>query len=177
MAGTGPPPKPGAQRHRTDKPALSVVQLPSRPAPPAPTHGWLKATRESWAEFWTHPISTITEDSDLPALWRMFDLRDERERYRRAIRKEGRLVTGSQGQQVMNPLLRQMQVVDAEIRALEDRFGLSPLARLRLGITFGEFSKTLQAVNQSLEEDDDEHDDTDGADPRFAALGEPDPDS
>jgi P27 family predicted phage terminase small subunit len=176
VAGSGPPPKPGAQRHRTDKPALSVVALPSRPAPAAPTHGWLKATREAWGEFWTHPISTITEDSDLPALWRMFDLRDERERSRRAIRKAGRLVEGSQGQLVLNPLLRQMQVLDAEIRALEDRFGLSPLARLRLGITFGEFSKTLQAVNAQLEEDEDGDDVDAGADPRFAALGESDPD-
>jgi P27 family predicted phage terminase small subunit len=114
----------------------------------------LSVTRQRWQAFWRSPLAgAVAVDSDLPALERLFSLYDERERAYRAYRRE-RLVTGSQGQTVLHPLGRMMGVMDSEIRQLEDRFGLNPLARARLGITIGEAARTLADMNRMLEEDD-----------------------
>ncbi len=51
-----------------------------------------------------------------------------------------------------------MRAYDAEIRQLEDRFGMTPRARLQLGITFSESVRSLEALNQSFIADDDEED-------------------
>jgi hypothetical protein len=64
-------------------------------------------------------------------------------------------VLGSQGQYVLNPLYRQMVTLETEIRNLEDRFGLSPMARLKLGVTFGDAARSLADINANLEDDDD----------------------
>jgi P27 family predicted phage terminase small subunit len=75
--------------------------------------------------------------SDLPALERLFRLYDHLERSNTAVKKTGHMVTGSQGQAVLNPLLRHIQQTQTEARQLEDRFGLSPRARLSLNVTPG----------------------------------------
>lgn len=41
--------------------------------------------------------------------------------------------------------------LDGEIRALEDRFGCSPAARLRLGIRFGQAARTLEDLARGLD--------------------------
>jgi hypothetical protein len=87
------------------------------------------------------------------ARWERRALYDERERAYRAYRRE-RLVTGSTGQLLLNPLRRAMSNFDSEIRQLEDRFGLNPLARARLGIQIGEAARTLADLNRMLEDDD-----------------------
>lgn len=152
-------------------PEADVVRLP-RPLPPNRPKQWLKATKVGWERFWTSELAQLVVESDLDALVRLFDLRDERERCRRSA-QAGRLTLGSQGQPVLNPLLAYQKVLDAEIRALEDRFGLSPAARLRLGITFAEASSELDRLNRSMNRPDDDDD----ADPRVAAVREPSRDS
>ena len=68
----------------------------------------LASTREWWRTIWRSPMSSVYLDADRPALERLAGLID------RASRGEpsGRLL--------------------AEIRMLEDRFGLNPIARRRL---------------------------------------------
>jgi hypothetical protein len=56
---------------------------------------------------------------------------------------------------VLNPLLKHVAALDGEIRQLEDRFGLTPLARLRLGVTFGEAHRSLADLNRALIEEVD----------------------
>lgn len=165
MGMRGPPPKPDDRRQRRNKPpSLAVVRtLKPRPLPIPPVpDGLLPSTRAAWSKYWNTPISRIVEASDEPAIARLFRLYDERERAYRSLRKR-RIVVGSQGQAVLNPLARYVAQCDAEIRALEDRFGLSAKARLQLGITFGEAKKTLEDLNRDLD-DDDEH-----PDPRLEA--------
>jgi hypothetical protein len=50
---------------------------------------------------------------------------------------------------------RQMLSLDVEIRQLEDRFGLTPRARLQLGITYGEAKKSLEELNAELQADEE----------------------
>ena len=61
---------------------------------------------------------------------------------------------GSQGQPVLNPLGRQLSSSDAESRQLEDRFGLTPMARLRLGVQIGTAARSLDDLNRQLDHDD-----------------------
>ena len=63
------------------------------------------------------------------------------------------MVVGSQGQAVLNPLYSAMLKIDAEIRQMEDRIGLSPKARVSLGIQIGQMKKSLDDLNSELEEE------------------------
>ncbi len=110
----------------------------------------------------------MVAETDGTAILRLFTLYDERERAYRAFRRQ-RLIKGSQGQAVLSPMGRAMQEFDAEIRQMEDRLGLSPRARLQLGITFGQAAQTLADLNRQLDEDSDsadDHGETEQADPR-----------
>ena len=69
---------------------------------------------------------------------------------------------GSQGQPVLNPALRAVTAFDTSILALEDRLGLTPRARLQLGIQLNEAVRSLAELNRTLQEEEDGTD----ADPR-----------
>lgn len=122
-------------------------------------------TRERWRRYWASPISQLVEVTDSPALERMFRLYDERDRAGRTLRRQGPLVRGSQGQPVLNPVARYVAQCDAEIRSLEDRFGLSARARLQLGITVGDSTPSIEARNRELNRNLPD----DGDDPRLPA--------
>lgn len=163
----GPAPKHGGRRPSRRKSHLSVVPLkPVAPAstPPA-TREWLAITKKRWTTFWGSELArAVAPDTDLPALTRLHDLYDEQERALRAVRKQ-RFVLGSQGQPVLNPAGRLLKELAGEIRMLEDRFGLSPMARLRLGHQYGSTAMTLDDLNRQLETDADE-----GEDPRLEVI-------
>lgn len=166
------PPKPAAERQRTNSPSVGLVLIEDKRvvAPSAPK-GLLKSTTDAWTVFWRSQMAQLVQvDTDLPALTRLFALYDEHERCYRASR-EDRLVIGSQGQYVLNPLYRQMVTLETEIRNLEDRFGLSPMARLKLGITFGEAHRSLDSLNRAaLEDIDDDHEPQADDDPRIKIV-------
>ena len=124
----------------------------------------MAASVRAWQSLWASPLASAFLASDLPALGRLFELRDERVRASRVARRD-RVVPGSKGQPVLSPMVGYVATLDAEIRNLEDRFGLTPRARLQLGVTFGEAHRSLADVNASFLEDD-RHDD-DREDPRL----------
>jgi hypothetical protein len=74
---------------------------------------------------------------------------EERERMDTYLREEP-MTVGSQGQKILNPMYRQRTSVDAEIRQLEDRFGLHPKAGLQLGIVYGEAARSLEELNARI---------------------------
>lgn len=153
-----PLPKDKAKRqNRNPRQELGLVVVSGAECPaPAPGKLWLAVSRDDWLALWASSLSgTYDKTTDVPALRRLFDLRDSRERYSRAVQRRP-MVTGSTGQPVAHPLAKQIPTLDGEIRQLEDRFGLNPAARLRLGITFGEAAKTLADLNADMEDDDDE---------------------
>lgn len=159
-------PKPAqlrANRERVDVGLLSL-SAPIAQGPPAPV-GILKTTREAWLAFWRSPLARVVHpDTDGTALSRLFTLYDERDRAYRVLKRK-RLVAGSMGQPRANPLFGVVRELDGEIRQLEDRFGMSPRARLVLGVTLGD-EPTLDDLNAEL--DDDEGDDS--PDPRFLLV-------
>jgi hypothetical protein len=72
------------------------------------------------------------------------ELADAQARYRAEP-----LVEGSTGQPVLSPFAAEVHRLEGVIAKLEDRFGLTPLARLRLGVTLEE-GKSLASRNAAL---------------------------
>lgn len=135
---------------------LKLVGGTEMAAPPAPS-GFLPAIRDDWDAYWLSAPAHLVDPADIPALRRLFNLYDERERSYRAFRKE-RLTGGSTGQLVVNPLGKQLLAYDAVIAQLEDRFGLTPMARMRLGVQLGEAVRSLEDLNRPMEDADGDDD-------------------
>ena len=113
----------------------------------------LAAVRAEWDAFWTSPLAQTVTAADLPALRRLWLLRDSTVRYQRAIRREP-YVLGAKQQPRVNPLAALLMATLAEARQLEDRFGLTPLGRLRLGVTLGDAARSLADLNAEAALDD-----------------------
>lgn len=169
-----PGPKAKHTLHPRAKPRtreFGVVELkPLDAPPPCPTKlagvAPLAETVKAWDRLWrSNVVSVVDLASDMEAVVRWVSLLDERERTFRAFRRK-RLVRGSQDQPTLNPLWKVVASCDSELRALEDRIGLSPKARLQLGITYGEAVKSLDELNDMFDEEGDDDD----ADPRLAAI-------
>jgi P27 family predicted phage terminase small subunit len=146
MAGRGPTPKPGRRlrRNRPTKPELAIVGELEAPKPPK---GLLRDTRAWWFAFWGSEVAkAVQADTDVQALERLAKLKDERERTYRIVQKlpTGPTAVGSQGQLTLHPLAKYLATCDGEIRALEDRFGLNPRARLSLGLQLTQARRNLE---------------------------------
>lgn len=109
-------------------------------------------SREAWTRLWSSPIARVMlpglDGDTIEMLLRMRDERDTEFR----MGKRQRMVMGSQGQPVINPVLAHAMVLQKEIRALEDRLGLNPAARLRLGILLGDATRSIADVNEEFEQ-------------------------
>jgi P27 family predicted phage terminase small subunit len=146
-----PSPKKPADRRQNHKTRdVGVVVAGGSRAVPVADLAWRESTVERWVVFWGSPLASQVEPSDEGAFRRLFKLYDEIERMWEAIEVTGRVVEGSQGQPRPNPLYKQVQEFQAEARQLEDRFGLSPMSRLRLGITFADAQASLDGLNARL---------------------------
>lgn len=154
--------KPPDRRLRRNKPRL-VERLPS-PPPPDPQASWRRETKERWIAYWNDPVSRAASDADRALVDRYFSYLDEWERSLRAYRRR-RFVPGSNEQPVLNPLGRFALELEAKLLAIEDRLGVSPLARSKLGLALGEARKSLAGLNSNLEREMAEH--ADEVDPRL----------
>lgn len=143
--------------HREGDVGLVVVPISGGAAVPDPPREWLKATREQWATFWVSPVAQLVLPVDTPSVERLFSMYDMRARAERVYRKAP-VVSGSMGQQVLSPMAGEIHALDKTITTLEDRLGITPLARLKLGVKFGEAKQALADswdVDEDLDADDD----------------------
>jgi P27 family predicted phage terminase small subunit len=90
-------------------------------------------------------------DADRYRLERWITTVDEYERISAAF-KQTRIVKGSTGQPVLNPLSQYLQQLLAEINKAEAELGLTPLARMRLGIAYGEAKLTALELSRAVDE-------------------------
>jgi P27 family predicted phage terminase small subunit len=165
----GPIPKDSTRRqgHRTGRAPLALPGKPaSKPAKSGPKpakngpksremrapKGLLAATRRIWAAYWQSPVSRAVDvDADRYRVERWITTVDEYERVNAAF-KQTRIVKGSTGQPVLNPLNQYLQQLLAEINKAEAELGLTPLARMRLGIAYGEAKLTALELARALDE-------------------------
>lgn len=136
---------------------LELVKSAEKP-PPMPravSGSWSRAARSLWDSFWISPIAQVVDrQSDMPRLSRWILYCDEWFRLMREYRRK-RIVMGSMGQPVANPAFAMAMATEKEIAKIEERFGLTPLDRMRLGITFSEARSALDKLNEDLERDGD----------------------
>jgi hypothetical protein len=148
-------PKPVALRPR---PGLAVVPQADPEAQfaiPEPPPGLLARSRVKWDQFWSSPlVRVIVPDLDLDTIETLFRLRDERDRAFRVGNRQ-RLVDGSAGQSVINPLLTYGLAVQKEIRAIEMTLGANPKGRLVLGVLLGDAARNIDDQNRELDNDAD----------------------
>jgi len=112
MSGMGPPPKPASQRRRTN-PTIAMTRLPSEgrrgEAPEWPLSSSAAYDPDLWAELWSTPQAVAWEQLGAGT-----------------IRVVARYVVLLAEADVGEPKAAM------EVRQLEDRLGLSPMAMLRL---------------------------------------------
>jgi P27 family predicted phage terminase small subunit len=89
--------------------------------------------------------------SDAYKLQRWVQAVDEYQRVSAVFRK-ARLVKGSTGQPVLNPLSAYLVNLEATISRIEVEFGMGPLSRMRLGIATGQAALTADELNRRLDE-------------------------
>lgn len=100
-----------------------------------------------WAAFWASKVSGAVDlDADGEALRHWIRCVDEREKLRGATARAP-LVKGSHEQLMLNPLFRRIRELNREIARAEEHFGMTPLARMRLGVTYLQ----EQAAKEDLE--------------------------
>lgn len=153
-----PPRKPAHLRMNRVTKDTPVTKIPAalRAAPPPPPPGLLKRTRDGWARFWQSDVAHLITDADHPALERLFQLRDERDRYAAVARKDRMVPGGATGRAPsVNPAATHVLSLESKITKLEADFGLTPSARLRLGVQFGEARRTLADLNAEAAHDTD----------------------
>lgn len=118
---------------------------------------WRLETRKAWAAMWKDPVSSLLSVADRPVLLRWAAALHRAEvAYEQADTTP--LVTGSQGQEVGNPLYA---VGDAQVKIAqqcEAQIGIGALHRARLGLEFTAAQKSLADLNAALEGGDDEPD-------------------
>jgi P27 family predicted phage terminase small subunit len=101
---------------------------------PKPPAGLLKSSRDRWQRFWESPAAhAVNLDSDLPRLIRWIQASDEYERAAKVVR-EARLVKGSMGQPVLNPLVTYLVHLEGILSRTEKEFGMTPASRARLNL-------------------------------------------
>ena len=152
--------KPPGQRQRRNKvenvPMRSELEVASTP-PPDPPAGLSEVNQKFWRELWRSKLSpAILPDTDMPALTRLFALYDERDKLDR-VYAAAVLLKDEAGQPRVNPLRGVIATCDEQIMKLEDRFGLNPISRLRLGIKFEQLSSKTRKppAPQSTKKADD----------------------
>lgn len=150
----GPPPKAADRRQRRNAhPGITVIEAGSKePATfvPEPPASLLKVTKERWSAFWASPVARAVDPAaDGQRLERWIRAVDEWHRVGREFRK-ARLVSGSMGQPVLNPLAAYLNQLEQQIAKSETEFGLTPMSRLRLGIAVGQAKLTADELNRRL---------------------------
>lgn len=120
----------------------------------------LPVVHDAWAAFWESDVAKFVKRVDHHSLRRLFRMYDQRERMEEEFMADP-ITLGSQKQLVAHPAAKIMASLDARISQLEARFGITPKARLELGITVGEAAKSLDSVNAALDPGDDIEEDED----------------
>lgn len=164
-----PVPKPKETRQRWAKrPEIGLVKVDpaEKPVVPKAPAGLLKKTRERWEAYWLSPVSkAVDPGADGGRLERWIRAVDEWHRTGETFRA-ARVVKGSMGQPVLNPLATYLANLETTIARAEQELGLTPMARAKLGIVIGQEALTADALNRSLSRDDER--DTDAIDAEWS---------
>jgi len=138
-------PKPAATRqgHGSTVPEFRPNHEPV-PAPPAPA-SLKKYGQRLWCELWHAGRNAYQPQTDSAILERYCSLSERRQDLLTLLSEEGYVTTGSTGQPVSHPAAKLLDSIEGRLGPIEDRLGLNPEARFRLGISSVEHTSKLAA--------------------------------
>lgn len=128
------------RQNRSSTKELGLVLAPSSSVQiPSADVRWRAEVVESWNDLWTSPMAApkVLQASDAFALRRLFTFRHRLLEALDAVDAEP-IVLGSMGQPTLSPWAQEVHRLEAALSKLEDKFGLTPMARMRLGVSFEE---------------------------------------
>jgi hypothetical protein len=126
---------------------LALVPSVAAAAVPVAPEGLSGTVLADWHAFWRTDFARIINwERDQRAISRLFRLYSLEARLEEA--GEQTFLLGSQGQQILNPALRQLATVQTEILALEKQFGMTTQSAAGLGLSLGSLRKTLEERNR-----------------------------
>jgi len=137
-----PVPAEDRKSHATTTPTITRSTAPSPMPDPPPSLGNVGAGY--WIEVWTAGAG-VYQPTDTYVIERYCSLQERRRNLMDLVEAQGWLTTGSTGQVVVHPAARMVADIEGRLSSLEDRLGLNPEARLRLGITAVEHQSRLDA--------------------------------
>ncbi|HUF53805.1 MAG TPA: P27 family phage terminase small subunit [Dehalococcoidia bacterium] len=141
---------------RPQRTARIVTVTTIEEPPPMPEGDFLKASIDLWQRFWTSPSARfIDHGSDLFAAKHWICYYDEWLRAMASVQRY-RMVITPRGRLIPNPLTKLADTLEERLAKLEEKFGLSPLDRMRLGIESAEGERSLASLWADLDEGDDE---------------------
>jgi hypothetical protein len=128
-----------------DQPGLPVVEWPAG-------KGWHAQSIVLWAEIWRSEVSQIWDKhGEMGRLLRYILNFDAWLKLTESL--AGReVVRGSRGQARANPLFNVRSGLELELKAAEEKLGLTPMDRMRLGIEIGGAAAGLDSARKILEE-------------------------
>jgi hypothetical protein len=129
---------------RTELTALQGARL-ELPAPP-PGVEWCDDAVTAWARFWDDSVATALTPADEVLVLRWLEALN---RYLILVRQadQAPLGTGSQGQDVLNPLYKAAEMSLRTVEACERQIGIGPAHRASLGIALLTEKRTLASMN------------------------------
>jgi P27 family predicted phage terminase small subunit len=107
--------------------------------------------KAAWATLWQSPLRGAIAETDIPALSRWIWWYDAWREAAEEISCYGPTRQGSRQDLVLRPAVRFLRICEAALGDLEEAFGMTPLARMRLGITFGEEQSPVLKLRQPAE--------------------------
>ncbi len=153
MGVSGPIAKPEEDRQGRHSPIAVATRDDSDPEViPEPPKGVKAEVKELWSRLWQTPVGRAWDpDMDGPLL----------ERYARTLHRwinanrdvaalESVVTYGSTGQLVLHPITKYIQDLETQLMRMEDKLGLSPMARARLGLTIAEGELTAAQLNDMV---------------------------
>jgi P27 family predicted phage terminase small subunit len=155
MGSRGPLPKEeGVRQNRRSRTNLKLIAQhdPQAVVIPEPPHGLDGSRLESWRGFFESELAQLVNGTDLSAVNRLWSYYQQHADLT-AIFAKGRMVAGSTGQPRLNPALDGLMKLETAILRLENELGLTPSARLRLGITFADATNSLDELNRRFQMD------------------------
>ena len=109
---------------------------------------WPESHVVTWLAFWASPLANTMGETDVPGLYRLWELRIQADAFNGTAAREGYMVEGAKGQPAAHPLLAKAQALLAPIAQLEREYGLTPVAKVRLGLSTAKAHKTLADMSK-----------------------------
>lgn len=142
-------------------PGLQVERIPA-------PRGLSEPAKAAWEAFWDDRQSSLLTPSAKVVLLRWVDALD---RYLRAVAEADQqpIVTGSTGQDAINPLYKVADQAMTTVKECEKQLGIGGLNAASLGLAAISEQRSLAQMNARLAETDDAEDEPD---PRLRVVGE-----